>query len=77
MLLNPEVMTVPLSEHPDMLEQTYPEVFSVCAVTHTMSGKKKRESLDEKVDMADSGCLTSLISRVPSRVNLCFSAWLF
>lgn len=65
-LLNPEVTAVPLSECPDDLEQKFPEVFSVCAVTRTMSQRQKRGLPDEEGEVeladsfiADSGCLLS------------------
>lgn len=55
-LLNPEVTAVPLAKNPDDLEQKFPEVFSVCAVTHAMS-KKQRGCIDDgvtEVELADS-----------------------
>ena len=55
-LLNPEVTAVPLSEHPDDLEQRFPEVFSVCAVTRAMSTRQKQGLPDDggEVELADS-----------------------
>ncbi len=38
-LVNAEVIVVPLSENPHELEQKYPEVFSVCAVTRAIRTK--------------------------------------
>lgn len=40
-LPNSEIIAVPLSEHPDELEQKYPGVFKVCTVSCVMSKEAK------------------------------------
>lgn len=54
-LLNPEVTAVPISEHPEELEQTNCEIFPVCVVTRAMSEKQKQDLLhDSDIALADS-----------------------
>ncbi|KAK0137069.1 hypothetical protein N1851_026731 [Merluccius polli] len=51
MLINPEVIAVPLPENSDDLALKFPKVFSVCAVTRAMA---ERQKLEAEVELSDS-----------------------
>lgn len=54
-LINPEVTAVPLSEHPEELEQTVREIIPVCTVTCAVSEKQKQDLLNNSdIAFADS-----------------------
>lgn len=54
-LLNLEVVTVPLFEPPDELRKRFPSLFPVCAVTCAMSANEGQEALEDNmvVDLAE------------------------
>lgn len=55
MLFNPEVTAILCSGRFDELEQKYPEVFSVCAVTWAMAKSSAQSSSDqEEIGLTDS-----------------------
>lgn len=57
-LLNPEVITVPLTEQPDELQKKFPNVFSVCAVTRAMAAKEGQKASDSDVVVDLAKCFS-------------------
>ena len=51
MLINPEVISVPLPETTDDLALKFPKVFSACAMTRAMA---ERQKLEAEVELSDS-----------------------
>ena len=51
MLINPEVIAVPLSDNSDDLALKFPKVFSACAMTRAMA---ERQELEAEVDLSNS-----------------------
>lgn len=70
LLLNPEVTVIPFPEQSGELEQEYPGVFSVCAVTRAMAERGKRDlsaGEEDDIDLSDS-FLTKVDSDTSSSV---------
>ncbi|XP_056441423.1 uncharacterized protein LOC130378840 [Gadus chalcogrammus] len=63
MLINPEVIAVPLPENSDDLALKFPIVFSVCAVTRAMA---ERQKLEAEVELSDSFLVDCSVSPTAS-----------
>lgn len=55
-LLNPEVIAVPVIQQPDDLNRKFPNVFFVCAVPHAITAKQGHKVSDDDVvvDLSES-----------------------